>query len=350
MNKKLSNYYQTLKSFPFINSHKTNTRTITMSFISATSNLGICVFLLGLVPFKYCKILKKFIPFRYWTKSIIKLTVLMTLLYYISSETQLIGKHTIHLVSEAPVDLIFSAIRLFCMAIMFTYDVVQLFEKNLRKEMYCEVMNEIVDLTELLIFKNLTIKQVCEKLRKREMKIITMIILYGSCMSYFGATIVGASNSRTSFLNFVYFNSHVLMIVVNCVYLVQIFDTIKKFLEYLINRVNFSSETINKEEFVRIHKRVGKIIQKLIKVHGMELIVSFMAAEVFISTSVYMAYALQTDLTRFSSFGFFMILVNSPLLVIFYFTWKLVEVQDMVRKMILYFTMPIFLVHFIIKL
>lgn len=254
----------------------------------------------------------------------------MVLLHRIRNETKLIGKHSESLSAETPVDLIFSAIQMLCIAITVTYDIVQLFEKNLRKEMYCEAMNELLNVTELVIFKNLTMQKICEKLQKCELQIITMVIITTSCLSYLGATMNAGSGLHVSFLNFLYFNSHVFLIVIDCLHIGQLFVTLNRFLEHLSNKVKNSGESTNKVKYIEIHKRVGNIIQKLVKAHEIEIILSYMAVQIFISSSTYLAYAFQNDFIKFADFGFFIILTNSPLLVVFNFTWKLVEAQNMV--------------------
>lgn len=302
---------------------------LAMSLITATSNLRLCAYLLGLIPFSFCKKSNKFILLRFLPISIIKFTLLMGLFYVIMKETTLINRHSDHLSYETPNHLVIVSTRMLCISITLIYDVILIFEKNLRKEKYCEVMNDLLSVSQLTIFNNLKHTTICQKLQIRELKIITIVILYASCVTYF-AIISTTNNVIISLITFVYFNSHVLLIVIDCLYIGHLFVVMRCFLEYLINIIDIKSESISNVQLIQIHDRIGKVIQKLIKIHGLEIIASYIAVKFLISTAIYVAYALYNEFTNISIFGFYLVFTNASLLSVFTITWNLVKVQEMV--------------------
>lgn len=297
-----------------------------MYFLSATKTLQNFSLILGLIPFKFCQKTKKFVLISYLRVSITKFIIFIILFYAVHILTRLFTSKT-----ETPMDLIINVIRVMTVAVVVIYDIIQLFEINLRKTLYCEVMNEIIDLTELMIFKNLTLIDAAEKLKMRSFKIILIIFISGAGLLYFSVSISNEKGLFVHLLNYIYFNSHILMIVINSMYLIQIFMTLKCALDYLSENVKYKGKRWKKEKLVEIHSRVRKIIKKLVKIHGMQIIASLLAVLVFTSTSAYLAYALWNDSQKFHLYGVYILATNSPLFIIFYFTSKLSEVQNAVR-------------------
>lgn len=220
-----------------------------------------------------------------------------------------------------------------CILALLIYDTLHLFEKNLRKKMYCEAMNELVELSNLVVFKNLKTKNVCQKLQKHEWMIIATSIL-----CYCGFTCCGTILSGyKKILSVWYFNTHLLMIILDCLYIGQLFETLRRFIECLTKEIENKEEAIHKAQLIEIHSRVAKVIEKLTKAHGMHIIGSYLAIIILVSTSYYMTYALQTDFSNVSTYATYLGVVNSLLAFSFVFTWNLEKVQEMVSSLYLKF-------------
>lgn len=299
-----------------------------MSLISTTSRLRTFATLLGLVPFTFFPKSNKFILFRYLPISLFKFTLFIIVIYFmIKKPAKMAGIRADHLNHETPMQLILTATRMLTVSSIFIYDIILLIEKNYRKKMYCVAMNELVELSDLVIFKNLKIMKICRKLRRHEWMIITMVILCYCGFFYFGTVVTTGSTINP---NVVYFTAHLLMNAIDSLYIGLLFVTLRSFMECLTNRVKKRGEAINKVQLIDIHKRISKVIKQLTKAHGMQILGSYVIIIIFISTSVYLAYAFNTDFENTSSFGIFLVTCNSLFSISFVLTWNLVKVQEMV--------------------
>lgn len=298
-----------------------------MSLISATSGLRTFATLLGLVPFTFCQKSNKFVLFRYLPISLIKCTLSMVNMYFILRNLDIVGTNiSERLIHETPMQLIMISFRLFCVYAIFIYDIIQLFEKNFRKQMYCEAINEIVELSELVGFENVeTPGKVCRKLRRYDRIFVTMSILCYCGFFYYGTVVT----NRLINFNILYFNTHILMIVIDSLYIGQLFVTLRSFVEYVTAEVS-RGESIKKVKLIEIHRRVVKVIKKLTKAHGVQIIASYLVIILFNCSSYYNTYALHIDFSNVSSLGIYLGIVSSLLAFSFLLTWNLVKLQDMV--------------------
>lgn len=303
-----------------------------MSLVSATSNLRTFASLLGLVPFTFCQKSNKFVLYRFLPVSLFKFALSITYLYLIEKITKLVGTHTDHFSSGSPAEMIIMTTRMLAVATTAFYDVIQVFEKNLQKELYCEVMNDLVRLSENMIFKSLEMGKACRRLQRCELKIITVVVLYGSYVMYSGITASGY-DTVARLVNIVYFNAHVLMIVIDSLYIGHLFVVMRSYIEYLTKRIQKQNETMDRGHLIQIHEKVTKIIEKLVRIHGMEIIASYVAANFFLSISMYMAYALYKDFPISADFGIYLILSNLSLLTVCTTTWNLVQLQETVSDL-----------------
>lgn len=264
-----------------------------MLFVEATSFLDILCYYMGIFPFKYNVLEKKYSTkntlFCAILKFIIFTGIFLYLIYYFLARLK--QNYTIYILI-----LIVQCISLIN---WFIYDSIQLLEIILKSKRYCLALNLLIDTDKCNLFDSEKILKKYKLIKKKVKRNIILTFIYASYNIFIYLTGVQFLLSTHTISIIIYYGFHVSMIILQNLHFLHVFDVIVLFYELIQEILNSTTVKYNNlRTILECFITTKKIIRNLVYAQSiqwvMRLLLLLMSCEVVLySIYLFFFYASQ---------------------------------------------------------